>query len=222
MGAITRNVGGAVNFGTTGGTFTTITANTGSTILGGWATVGGANWAVSAGNGVTAGAITALGSYTNDTWASGNNTTVTLATNTAYNNVTTNSLRFNSAAADTVTLSGTNVIATGGILVTPTIAGNLSTITGGTLEGSSGGDLIILNNATTGGVTIGSIIANNTTATGLTVGGSSTGAVTLNGANTYTGATTIATGTVTVGDCHGGGRFPDFRRTGRKLGGDSG
>ncbi|EDY20457.1 autotransporter-associated beta strand repeat protein [Chthoniobacter flavus Ellin428] len=182
--AIARSVGGTIDFSGTGGTITS-TANTTGGILGGYATFNGNTWAVANG----ASAITGLASYVNDTWASGNNTTVTLASNTAYNNVTTNSLRFNANAASTVTLSGTNVITTGGILVTSAVgSGNLSTITGGTLEGASGKDLVaIVNNA--GGLSIGSIIANNTTATGLTVSGP--GTLTLTAANTFTGATTV-------------------------------
>ncbi len=198
LGTLSAPVGTAVDFTTLTGAVTTITANTGTTILGGWATTGGgANWAVSAGNGSTAGAITALGSYTNDTWAAGNNTTVTLATNTAYNNVTTDSLRFNSAAADTVTLSGTDVITTGGILVTPTVGNNLSQITGGTLEGSSGGELVVNEWDASNQLTIASIIADNTTATALTKAGP--GLLVLSGPNTYTGGTYIDGGSVVVG-----------------------
>jgi len=187
--AISRSVGGTIDFSGSGSTITS-TGNT-SGILGGYATFGGSTWAVSNG----ASAITGLSTYASDTWAAGNNTTVTQASNTAYNNVTTYSLRFNANAADTVTLSGTNVITSGGILVTSAVgSGNLSTITGGTLKGASGKDLIaIVNN--TGGLSIGSIIADNTTATGLTVSGP--GTLTLTAANTFTGATTL-NGTLNV------------------------
>jgi len=63
LNAITRSVGGTVDFGATG-TITTTTANTQTGILGPWATVGGSNWANSAGTGTVAGNITALSSYT--------------------------------------------------------------------------------------------------------------------------------------------------------------
>ena len=198
LGAIARNVGGTVDFGATGGTITTPTVNTGTSILGGWATSGGTTWAVSAGNGTTAGAITGLpsGSYTNDTWLLANNTTVTLATNTAYSGVTTNSLRFNNAAADTVTLGGTNIITTGGILVSSNVGNNLSTITGGTLKGANGKDLVVIQNNTSNGLTIASIIADNGTATGLTKSGP--GLLTLSGNNTFTGSINVNAGTLAL------------------------
>src|SRR5581483_7958167 len=95
-----------------------------------------------------------------------------------------NSLRFNTAAANTFTLTGTNTVTSGGILVTSAVGNNLSTITGGTLLGASGQDLVVIQNNTSNGLTIASAIQNNTTATGLTKSGA--GTLTLSGANTYT------------------------------------
>ena len=46
-------------------------------IIGGYATVGGAGWAVSGGDGTNPGAISALVTYTANTWGTGNNTDVT-------------------------------------------------------------------------------------------------------------------------------------------------
>ena len=96
---------------------------------------------------------------------------MTLASNTAYSGVTTNSLRFNNAASDTVSLSGTNIISTGGILVTGNVGSNSSAIGGGTLEGASGKDLIVIQDNPSGNLTIGSVIANNSSATALTKSG---------------------------------------------------
>lgn len=198
LGTVSRAVGTAVDFGITG-TVNIINANTSTTILGGWATTGGgANWAVSAGDGSNAGAVSALSSYTSDTWASGNDTTVTLASNTVTSG-TTNSLRFNSNAADTVTLSGTNVITTGGILVTPMVGAFASTIGGtGTLAGSASGELIVnqWNTNAAGTLTISAPIVDNGGATALTKAGP--GKLTLSGTNTYTGGTYVSAGTLSV------------------------
>ena len=199
LGTVNRTIGTAVDFGITG-TVNIVNANTGTTILGGWATTGGgANWAVSAGDGVNLGPITALTTYTPDTWAPGNDTTVTLASNTVTDS-TTNSLRFNSNAADTVTLAGTNVITTGGILVTPTVGAFASTIGGtGTLAGSASGELIVnqWDTNAAGTLTISAPIVNNGGATALTKAGP--GKLILSStANTYTGGTYVIGGTLSV------------------------
>ncbi|MGB8353237.1 MAG: autotransporter-associated beta strand repeat-containing protein [Chthoniobacteraceae bacterium] len=201
LGSITRNIAGVVNFGSTGTINTTTTTNVGG-ILGGYATFGGNTWAVAPA--VSGGAITGLASYTTTTangntasnYASSQNIDVTSAP-TLTGPVTVNTLRFNTAAAETLTLTGTNVINTGGILVSSTVANNLSTITGGTLEGASGDELTVSQNNATNGLTIASIIADNTSATGLVKAGS--GLLTLTGANTYTGATIIGAGTLQIG-----------------------
>lgn len=120
LGAITRSTGSTVDFTVTGGTLTTTTANTSGGILGGYATFGGSTWAVSAGDGTNPGAISGLaaGSYTPSvaaTTAPGATANVDFqaSNTTAYTGQTINSLRFNTAAATTLTLSGTNVITTG-------------------------------------------------------------------------------------------------------------
>jgi autotransporter-associated beta strand protein len=189
VGAITRSVGGTVNLSQPTGTlsatngFITSSTNTNG-ILGGWATVGGANWAVAG----SSTAVTAYSGYTlqSGTWSSTANMDVQ-ADVTVGSGLGANSLRFNTAAATTVTLAGTNAITSGGILVGSTVGNNLTTITGGTLTGSASGDLIISQNNTLNGLTIGSVIANNGGATALTKSGA--GTLTLSGTNTYTGAT---------------------------------
>jgi fibronectin-binding autotransporter adhesin len=89
LGPITRNSGGAVNFNlptTAPGAITTTSTNTNG-ILGGWATVGGTDYAMS-----NAGTIAAYSGYTNDSWAAGNNTKITQATS-SQSGATTNTLR---------------------------------------------------------------------------------------------------------------------------------
>ncbi|MEI6070957.1 MAG: autotransporter-associated beta strand repeat-containing protein [Verrucomicrobiae bacterium] len=199
LGAITRTTGGGtVDFVNPAGLsavngITTTTGNTNG-ILGGWATVASNDWAYN--NGTN---IAAYSAYTNDTWAAANNTNVT--TGGALSSATTNSLRFNTAGAFTLTLTGTNTISSGGILETSAVGGNATAITGGTLLGSVGQDLVVIQNNASGALTIGSVIANNTSATGLTKSGA--GNLTLTGANTYTGATNINGGVLQISASNG-------------------
>jgi len=205
LNALTRNNGSTLNVTLPSGTqssangvTTTSTSFTNNGILASaangtaFATVGGTDWAA-----LSSGNIVAYTGYTSDTWASGNNTTVTTSSSPTSGS-TTNSLRFNAAGANTLTLAGINTLASGGILVTGNVGNNLSTISGGTLQGSTvGKDLVVIQNNILNGLTIGSIIADNSTATSLTKSGA--GFLTLSGANSYTGATYVNEGKVTVG-----------------------
>jgi autotransporter-associated beta strand protein len=206
LNAINHNLGSAIDFTLPAtGSITTTTANTTNTgnaatnILGGWATANnGATWAVSAGNG-SAGAITALpaAGFTSTTWAAANNTDV--ISSTTQTNVTTNSLRFNTATAFNVTVSGTDTINSGGVLVTPTVAAVATGILGGTLATGFGNDLVINQYNTTGVLTISSIIAADGGSGGLVKTGSSTGVTLISAANTYNGNTVIGAGTLRLG-----------------------
>ena len=119
---------------------------------------------------------------------------------------TTKDLRFNNAGAFTVTLSGTNIINTGGILVGSTVAGNVSTITGGSLtSGDTNADgthdlIIIDNNTGSGNIVINSAIVDNGVPTGITEGATTLSTVTsslvLGGANSFTGPSSIDGGSV--------------------------
>jgi fibronectin-binding autotransporter adhesin len=105
---------------------TTTTGNTAGLLGAGpaFATVGlGNTWATNSG-----GTIVGLGSYNANTFGLGINTDLTTSMGVA--NTATNSLRFNTGDP-TLTLSGTNTLVSGGILVTPNATGG--TITGGTL-----------------------------------------------------------------------------------------
>lgn len=217
FGTLTRNTGGEVDFipPAAGGIFTGATNTNG--ILGGYATVNGTSWATV--DTSTVGALPA-GSYltTTDGGTTGSTYTdfnVDVTGNlTPDSAITPNSLRFNVAAPCTLTLTGTNIITSGGILTTPVVGSNALTITGGTLQGAAGADLIFKTNGS--GLTIGSIIADNTSATALVKSGN--GTLTLNSANSYTGGTIIkggqvqvgntaglgTTGTITLGDTTGG------------------
>jgi fibronectin-binding autotransporter adhesin len=200
MNAITRNSGASINF-VQGGIATTNTPNNTSGILGAWATVGGTDWAVNSTN-LADGPITALSSYTLSSTAGNAAGTYATAHITVDSNqtpdaaITPHSLRFNGPEANTLTLQGANSIASGGILVTTGTGSNPSTISGGTLTGPVNGDLFIQQNNPSGNLEIASQIINNT-ATSVVKSG--VGSVTLSGANTYTGLTSILGGTLKAG-----------------------
>jgi autotransporter-associated beta strand protein len=201
LGTVNRGVGATLNFSATGlGIIAADSSNNDSTgIMAGF--THGNSWAVANGADVAISAL-ADGSYTQTSSAlntAGNYTGFNIDVNSSQAPdaaITANSLRFSSTAANTLTLQGANVITSGGILVGSGVGSNLSTITGGTLAGAASKDLSIIQNNTSGGLSISSIIANNTGATGLTKSGA--GLLTLSNNNTYTGATSIIGGTLSV------------------------
>ena len=200
LGNITRNVGSTVNLTLTVSNVTAAsgTANTILTDSGvAYATVGGTDWAAKNAAGNLVGLSTITGGYTATTATTlAGNADVAAGVNTTLGgNATITSLRFNQAQARTISL-GTSTLVTGGILNTATVGANLSTISGGTLEGAAGKDLVVIQNdtGTAGTMTISSAIADNGSATGLTKAGG--GILALTGANLYTGTTRVNAGTL--------------------------
>ena len=193
--AVARNIGATVNFSSSGAfNGSGLLASVGTAVGGGpsgvaWATIGGADWAVSNGT------QTIAASYTPDAWASGNNTDVTSTGANPASGATTNSLRFNSAGTKTLTLAGVNTVTSGGILMSANNNGAV-TISGGTLAGPAGKELVVMQNNTSNGLTISSVIANNGSATGLTKSGP--GTLTLMSTNTYSGPTTVSGGMLSL------------------------
>lgn len=126
-----------------------------------------------------------------------------------------NSLRLGNTTKCTVTLTGTNSIASGGILLPSTVTtDNLNhTITGGYLTSGTGdlwiysasvasltrsggnGDARTANYAIT---VASSIIDNGTTPVSLTIGGNGYSQVLISGANTYSGGTYLANGMLVI------------------------
>ncbi len=132
------------------------------------------------------------------TWTNNGAMDVTGSNPTAFPSETINALRFNTAGAFTITLNGTHTIDSGMLLVTPTVGANLSTITGGTLRGPAGGELVVTQYNTSGNLEIASVIADNTSATSLIKAGS--GTLVLSGTNTYSGITQVNEGVLRAAD----------------------
>ncbi|HEX8913798.1 MAG TPA: autotransporter-associated beta strand repeat-containing protein [Humisphaera sp.] len=215
LGSFNRSTGGTLNVAVpaAGTTVSTTATNGAGTILGGWAIVttaanGSYGWATSNGT-----ALTALGTYAAaGAWAAGNNTDMTTSGSiTPAAGATTNSLRFNNGGGTnyTLNLSGTNTIASGGILVTPNMGGGAAAIISGGSLTSGAADLIVHQYNTFNTLTVSSAI---TGAIGLTTAGA--GTTVLSGTNTYTGTTVVGGGTLLASTT---GALPGFNAAGRVV-----
>ena len=214
MKAISRSAGATVNF-TAASIATTDTNNlaNASGILGGWATVGGTSWATSVNSGASTTPITAYASETlldptanltgntvnvkiaDNSGAlqlTGSNANQALSTLNIVSSTAPDSLDINGKTLTQYTNSAQNI---GGLLISGTAGYEIkdTNVTPGQL-GATGQELIV-NQFNTGGLTISAKIVGTNTA--LTKAGSQT--LTLTGANTYTGTTTIAAGTLQIG-----------------------
>ncbi|WP_095152342.1 autotransporter-associated beta strand repeat-containing protein [Pseudomonas sp. Irchel s3b5] len=207
LGAITRT-DGLVNFNLPGSGNITTT----NTTLGGWATVNGTNYAKVVGGNILAFTTT---DYVNKDDASAwlNNEILSDAGGTAnspfFGTVSGSKqiggLQYTAAANSTVTVGAGNTLGVDGtIIVAPSVGASNQTITGGSLTGTSGGGVLGIQQNGTGNFSIGSQIVDNGTGIGFTKAG--TGLVTLTNANnTYTGATTVSQGILSVGNITNGG-----------------
>lgn len=194
LGGVTRTGGATVDFllPAAGSVTTTTTNRLG--ILGGYATVGGTDWARNDGTG----RIARFTAYDADSLATGANADLTTS-RTLGVSANPNSLRFHTPAAVQLALDSpvTLTLGTpgnaGGILVTSAVGNHPVQVAGGTLT-SAGVDLVVLQNNTAHPVTIASRIVDGSSAIGLTKSGP--GTLILTGANTFTGRTTVNGGTL--------------------------
>ena len=148
------------------------------------------------GTGTTPFTIAAYTGYNTATtpasWGSADNVSLGASTVEVDAGRSINSLRLTDSAA--LTLDGNFTLASGGLLITGSAA---PTISGGTLLGGSGADLIV-QQFSSGNLTIASALANNTTATSLTKSGP--GKLIITGTDSMTGNNYLNGGTVEVND----------------------
>ena len=194
LGAVSRNAGSFVNFGTlpTTGSLTTITQNTGGILGAYFIPTGGpdGNWAVSAGDGTNAGAISALGSYSAFGTANGNDS----GQGTIASPLVINSMKITGNAV--INVNAALTITTGGILI-----GNVGAVAqgfAGTGSITSGGpDLVVILTSQAGTpFSIGVPITGSIGYTQAVVSGALN--TQFNAANTFSGDTNIDSGTVFI------------------------
>ena len=205
LGAITRT-NGLVNFVLpSSGSFTTS-----NVALGPWATVNGSDYAD-----VVGGNIVAFTGYVNkdnaNTWANGDIVSdESLPANSPYTgtlagDVALGGIKYTAAANSLVDLGGHTLSTDGSIIVAPTVGNATQTISNGNLTGGAGGGTLGVqqNSVGSGSFNIAATIVDNGGATGFAKAGA--GLVTLSGANSYTGATTVSQGTLSVNSIANGG-----------------
>lgn len=193
-----RNSGFSLDFDLVPGTsVVTTSTNTTAGIIGNGITVNGSDFAMvnSSSN------VVAFTSYvTSATNALGTSTQVVNAgTNTSLSaaSTTVGGLRFNDAAARTITLSSTSRLSvSNGILVTGSVGNNISRIEGGLLEGSPTRDLLLIQNNTAAALEIGSTIISTNNGGALTKAG--LGEAVLSGTSSMPLQTIVNEGKLTV------------------------
>ncbi|WP_114953406.1 autotransporter-associated beta strand repeat-containing protein [Sphingosinicella terrae] len=208
LGAITRSAGLA-NFVLPGaGAITTSNADG---ALGGWATVNGTDYAkVEGGNIVAFTSTDYVNSDDASTWAAdqilsdAGGSADSAYFGTVGSNVQIGGLQYTANADSTVEIApGATLGIDGTIIVAPSVATGTQLITDGSITGSSGGGVLGVQQNGAGIFEIASQIVDNTGTIGFTKAGA--GRVVLSGSNTYTGATTIAQGTLSVNSIENGG-----------------
>ncbi|UIJ44831.1 autotransporter-associated beta strand repeat-containing protein [Sphingomonas cannabina] len=201
LGTITRT-GGLANFVLP--TAGAITTTNGAGALGGWATVNGTDYAKVVGGNIVAftdadytdqddASLWANGQFISDSDGDADSFFGTVGSS-----VQLGGLQFTTPdATTTVTIAGGQTLGVdGSIIVAPSVLTNNQTITGGNLTGTSGGGVLGVQQNGAGTLTIASQIVDNTGTIGFTKSG--TGRVVVSGSNSYTGATTVAQGTLSV------------------------
>ncbi len=202
MAGITRSSGGTLALGEAGIVATTTgTANSPLTASSGgaYAVVGGNDWAAKDALNSKIVGYSTVGSYSNSTASSVTNASQTdvIGNVTLAGDRSTSTLRFKQNAATTIDAAGFNLTLTqGGILVTPAVGANTTTIGGGTLKPGGNNELVIFQNNPAGELAISAVVANGTGASAVTKSG--VGTLVFSGANTYTGITHVTGGSLFV------------------------
>lgn len=193
-------LGSGASASTTWGTANTLISDAGNAFV----TVNGNDWgAKDATNKQIVGGSTIAGFYTNTTGAGlAANTNVNVTANDSVTGtIQTSSVRFDSAAANTLTVNSGGVFRPGGVLVSGNVGANNSTIGGaGSITAATGNrDLTLIQNNTQGKLTIAAQVANfdGTNLTHLVKAGAGEVELT-NAANSYTGRTFVNEGTLRV------------------------
>ncbi|MBC7785668.1 MAG: autotransporter-associated beta strand repeat-containing protein [Burkholderiales bacterium] len=183
-------------FNATSGAATTDINNSANGILGGYATVNGADFAMSVNTLAADTPITAYSAYqtgADSGWLATDNVAITaggpLTGTRVINTLKATSTGLDIGAANTLTLNAGGLLHTG--------SGN-NAISNGTLKGGQAGTSeLIVHQHGSGTLEISSVIANGNGASQLTKAGD--GTLILSGANTYTGTTNITKGTLKLG-----------------------
>ncbi len=191
LGTITRTGNGLVSFRTAGGTITASKTGTNG-ILGPYAyTNTGTNLRY-----VSFGTVAAYSGGTAAATAAG----VTDTTGTANYDVPAGGTVGTGASANTLRYMGAANTITGPLTLNGLMnAGTGALAVNGAVTAGSTSELVVLSNGQN--VTLNGAVGNNgTTASALTYGGPTAGTLTLTGASTYTGTTTISAGTLQLGN----------------------
>ena len=137
--------------------------NNSAGLLGPWATVNKSDWATNLTNSVD-GYVAAYTGYVANTWSGLSANVNVTANNTVADGSVANSLRFNQASSNVVTLAGDVLLKSGGVLQTPATGAVSNVITGGRLvleNNTLGGNLMVHQHGTASALTIRSEIVNS-------------------------------------------------------------
>ncbi len=210
MGLITANAGATLNIATPG--IATTDSNNVNGILGVWATVGGADWAINSTD-LALGSIAAYTGYTDidargptSTIADGPATNVRIVADGASGNialgastVTINTLlQSNATIAATIDTASKNLI-TDAIWVPAGKAGIIigATVGDGTLTPIASSGTLLLQNDSNNDQTINAVLSNNGSSL---ISKAGIGTLILNATNTYAGGTSLGAGTLVIGN----------------------
>jgi fibronectin-binding autotransporter adhesin len=204
LGAITRNLGGTVDFNlpSSGSVSTTtlflsngVLTSAASSAGRAYATVNGVDWATLSGNNIAS--LPAAAYQLNPTpaiWQPSDNVSLSNNPSIALNDTVVNTLRITDSSAIAINDGQQFTVATGGILVA---GSGTNSISGGHLSAGQNPELVIFQSNVAHPLLLNSTIADGAIPSSLTKSG--TGTLILTAPNTYTGQTTVNSGILQVG-----------------------